>query len=53
MTMPSKNNEQKRGVHLAQDHCLCVETLHEISMQMEKDKVQTTNRNGSENYSGM
>ena len=35
-------NGQTKNIHFASDYLLCVETLHEISNSLDKEKVQTT-----------
>ena len=36
------NNGQTKNIHFASNYTLCVETLHEISKSLDKEKVQTT-----------
>lgn len=36
------NNGQTKNINFASDYTLCVETLHEISNSLDKEKVQTT-----------
>ena len=35
-------NNQTKGINFYSDYTLCVETLHEISLHKDKEKVQTT-----------